>query len=613
MYRYSIIACARWETPYIAEWIAYYEAIGFEHIYLYCNDDDPAELKAEVEAATKGRPDLVSFTHFPGQGRQRDMYIAGLERARHQSEWVTFLDIDEFLVLRGCNDIGSFMESFDSTVDSVHFNWIYFGNSGFIERPAGSVLSQYTLRSSTVNATTKHLTRSALLDPDRLRQPAHPFWHGLADPVWSDLKRVNVLGADMAPLLANYPANAAAYIDPATNDAILGKAVINHYALKSEADFLLRVERGTAGQFSGQIVWKQAYESGRFRTILDTMSKVEDTYLRDLSLQRGAAKAPRITAPGPAPPLRTVHARHHLWTGDLLLGTNGRLRHADHGSLAGYYQQDGVLHVRWDKWPADLFIERDGVFISVSIPGSSSIGLRAPLSAEVNSTRVAVEATILVVPGSGSLVEVRPGSTDVDVFAAVFLAREYELSALAAPIRVILDLGANIGLSSVFFAQQYPEARVVAVEPEAGNFRLLRRNAGDWPGIIPVQAAVWPEDTTLHLQTRDADGNKMGDWGFRTVVAPVAEEAKVEALSIPTLMRRHGIELIDILKVDIEGAEFELFGRGTEAWLPFTRCVIIKTHERFRPGTEALVTERLNNDFEELRRSGENRVFVRRS
>ncbi len=43
-YKFSIAACARWETKNISEWIAYHRAIGFEHIYLYCNDNDPAEL-----------------------------------------------------------------------------------------------------------------------------------------------------------------------------------------------------------------------------------------------------------------------------------------------------------------------------------------------------------------------------------------------------------------------------------------------------------------------------------------------------------------------------------------------------------------------------------------
>jgi hypothetical protein len=289
VFRYSIVACARWETPYIAEWLAYYEALGFQHIYLYCNDDDPAELRAAISVATRHNPGFVSFTHFPGQGLQAEMYVAAMDQARRTSEWVTFLDVDEFLVLRNCDDIHKFMQPFYGTTDSVHFNWVYFGNSGFVERPPGSVLRQYTRRNASVNATTKHLTRTALLDRDRLLHPAHPpFWHALANSVWSGCRRVNVLGADMTPLLADYPGSVAAYLaDPATNDAVFAKAVVNHYAIKSEADFLLRVKRGTGGQFDNQVVWQQAYESGAYRDTLAAMNAAEDTYLRDLNLAEG--------------------------------------------------------------------------------------------------------------------------------------------------------------------------------------------------------------------------------------------------------------------------------------------------------------------------------------
>ncbi len=614
VYRYSIIACARWETPYIAEWISYYEAIGFDHIYLYCNDDDPAELRTEVEAATKDRPNFVSFTHFPGQGRQIDMYLAGLEHARSETEWVTFLDIDEFLVLRGCDNIDKFMEPFANTVDSVHFNWVYFGNSGYVERPPGSVLRQYTWRQASLHACNKHLARAALLDPARLRQFAHPFWHGLSDPVWSDLKRVNVLGAEIGPILADFPRSAWDYLaDPAIQEAMFAKAVIHHYSYKSESDFLLRVKRGLGGQFSNQIDRREQFESGSYRSILAGMSEVEDTYLRNFSLWGSVGKTPPPRRSEPTRPFRVIRARHPRWFGNLELGPNARLRHADHGSLASYHLENGLLHVHWDSWPAEIFIERDGIFVSPSILGSPATPLSQSLSVEITSKRIDVEAVVLPVPESDGVVEIRPGTSDVDVFGAVFCSGAYGPSSLKSPVCVIVDLGANIGLSSVFFAQRYPDAKIIAVEPEAGNMRMLRRNARHWPGIVPVHAAIWPEDTTLNLQTLDAAGNRLADWAYQTVEAPTAGDAKVPALSIATLIRQHGIQQIDLLKIDIEGAEFELFSRGTDAWLAITRCVMIETHERFRPGTDAIVQERLSADFDELPPKGENRIFLRRS
>ena len=106
-------------------------------MYLHCNDDDPAEFAAEVASATRDRPGFVTFTHFSGQGRQRDMYVDAMRRARDETEWVTFLDIDEFLVLRGFDDVHAFMQPFAGSFDSVHFNWVYFGNKRLHQAAAG--------------------------------------------------------------------------------------------------------------------------------------------------------------------------------------------------------------------------------------------------------------------------------------------------------------------------------------------------------------------------------------------------------------------------------------------------------------------------------------------
>jgi hypothetical protein len=376
LHRYSVIACARWETPYIAEWLAYYEAIGFDHVYLYCNDDDPAEFAAEVASATRARPAFVSFTHFPGQGRQRDMYVDAMRRACEETEWVTFLDIDEFLVLRGCDDVRAFMQPFEASVDSVHFNWVYFGNNGFIKRPSGAVLPQYTVRQSILNANTKHLTRAAMLSADLLTTSPFPFWHGLADPHWAGLRRVNVLGADMGPLLKGFPKVADAYVANASvRDAMLSKAIVNHYAFKSEADFLIRANRGSGGDFGAQARWRSAYESGNFRGILDGLNEVEDTYLSQFSASRFPGSAPATPVRVPIPPLKRISVLHRLWTSDLVLGFNGRVRHVQHGSLGKYKMTDGVLQVKWDDWQSeDVFIERGDVFMSAEAGTMSQAG-----------------------------------------------------------------------------------------------------------------------------------------------------------------------------------------------------------------------------------------------
>jgi FkbM family methyltransferase len=315
---------------------------------------------------------------------------------------------------------------------------------------------------------------------------------------------------------------------------------------------------------------------------------------------------------GPSDPTTTLPVVHHQWKSDLILGSNGRVRHGGHGSLGSYYRRLGVLHVVWDDWSPDLFLERDGRFMSVALPATRSLGLREPLTATIGGRQVQVDAVALRLPGSETAVEVRPASSDVDVFGAVFLAREYARPELG-DVRTILDLGANTGMASVFYAERHPEARIIAVEPDAGNMLMLRRNVRGRPRVVPVHAAVWHEDTMLRLRTTDASGERLPDWGFQTRVEGAPGDRDVQALSIPTLMRRHGLQSIDLLKVDIEGAEYELFSGASDVWLSLTRCIVVETHERFKPGSDGAVTDRLAHDFEELTPSGENRIFMRRS
>lgn len=613
LYKYSIVACARWETQYISEWITYYDYIGFDHIYLYCNDDDPRELQAQVQATPTTREDLVSFTHFHGQGRQVEMYLDAMARVRRESEWVAFLDIDEFLALPGSNSIHTFMQDFSSIADSVHFNWRMFGNNGFVTRPSGNVLRLYTKCAAGLDVHTKHLTRARFLSDDKLRSSSFPFWHGLADPEWSHLRRVNVLGADISSLMVNNLDAANFYLsNPNIKKCIEETAVINHYAFKSEEDFILREQRGIGGEFSGQITWKQQFDDGSFRQRLEQVNCAEETYLCNLS----RANLPEIGNPvlldeSTGMAVRRLRVQHPLWTADLLLDGNGRLQHATHGTTGNYQLTDDVLHAKWDTYPADIFIRKEKIFVHVGLVRDGTINMESHQIADLGTTQLPVAAVVLQIPETDYLVEVRPGSSDVAVFRAIYIENEYAEPFLEAPVRTVFDLGANIGLATVYFALRFPEAQIIAVEPEMMNFCLLRRNTRSCPNVVPVHAAVWSSDTSLRLHTTDSSGNNLGDWGCQTEAT--TDQGNVTATSITSLIERYDVKQIDLLKIDIEGAELDLFSSNVDTWLRITRCIVIETHERFRAGSDSIVTKQLAADFIELEPSGEHRIFMRRN
>lgn len=174
-------------------------------------------------------------------------------------------------------------------------------------------------------------------------------------------------------------------------------------------------------------------------------------------------------------------------------------------------------------------------------------------------------------------------SSDVPTFEQVFEHQEYDFEVVHEP-RVIVDAGANIGLASIWFASRFPDATIIAIEPEASNFELLKRNVAAWPNVIPLQAALWHRNEEISLLDPG-----YGHWGFMTESSQaeggiqVAVRHTVEALTLDRLMERFDLETIDILKVDIEGAEKEVFS-DTSAWIERVEAIIIELHERMKDG-----------------------------
>lgn len=186
-------------------------------------------------------------------------------------------------------------------------------------------------------------------------------------------------------------------------------------------------------------------------------------------------------------------------------------------------------------------------------------------------------------PGCRAPVHLRVPSSDVPTYKQVFVDREYDFHA-ATPPAVIVDAGANIGLAAVAFANRFPDARIIAIEPEAGNFALLTRNTAAYPNVVPVRAALWHTVTDLDLIDPG-----LGYWGFMTGAAGAADALpgvvrdRVPTTTIDRLLADYGLARIDILKIDIEGAEREVF-MDTTSWLPRVDALIVELHERMKTG-----------------------------
>lgn len=210
------------------------------------------------------------------------------------------------------------------------------------------------------------------------------------------------------------------------------------------------------------------------------------------------------------------------------------------------------------------------------------------------------------VPSCVGDVWLRPGTADLPVYDEVLRDDCYEFNLPAEP-KVIVDAGAHIGLSARLFAHRYPRALIVCLEPDPGNAALAVRNAAHLPNVRVWQGALWSHKSTLTIENPKAE-----TWSYRTGPPKAPEEAIVPAYGIVDIMRNLGVDRIDLLKMDIEGAEIEVL-QSASNWIHNVGTIIVELHDRFRPGCTDALNGAVGSEFLPQRESGDIRVLVNTS
>lgn len=203
-------------------------------------------------------------------------------------------------------------------------------------------------------------------------------------------------------------------------------------------------------------------------------------------------------------------------------------------------------------------------------------------------------------PRLGGPLFLRPHTVDVEVFEKVFMQGDYEIPFPIAAERII-DAGAHIGLASRFFAFRYPQASILAVEPVGSNLEVLQRNAATCPRITVRSGAVWGRAAALA-----STGEESWSHTFREARAGTPS---IRASTVPDLMDAMGWDAVDVLKLDVEGAEREIFGDAAASWLPRVKVIVIELHDRMTPGCSRAFYRAIADRIEAQETRGEN-VFV---
>ncbi len=191
----------------------------------------------------------------------------------------------------------------------------------------------------------------------------------------------------------------------------------------------------------------------------------------------------------------------------------------------------------------------------------------------------------------GVSILVRPNTPDIRVVRTSFLGEfEPALGFVSERHGVIIDAGGYIGTAAMIFASKFPRSRVVSLEPNFENFLLARQNCAPFPNIEVLNCALGASTGTVNLKDRG-----LGPWGFTIVEQPadasgVTDLGEVPRLAMDDLLRCIGADGVDLLKLDIEGAEYELLKDRPE-WVKRCGVIVAELHERICPGaTHAFMT-----------------------
>jgi hypothetical protein len=219
----SICAILKNEGLYIIEWLEFHKIVGVERFYLYNNgstDDVFEQVKPYID-----RGEIV-WHDWPEQAGQRSSYNHCLKHYREESEWIAFIDLDEFLFPSEEDDLKKVLEEYKE-YPGIGVNWLCFGSSGHITKPGGLVTENFTRRPTDEEPSAQHGGRmKSIVRPTQTIEAGtvHHF-------IYVDKQRA-------------VTENQQDFVGSRTPYTSVKKLRINHYLTKSKEEFRIKSQRG---------------------------------------------------------------------------------------------------------------------------------------------------------------------------------------------------------------------------------------------------------------------------------------------------------------------------------------------------------------------------------
>jgi len=219
----SVCAIMKDEAPYLIEWLEFHKIVGVERFYLYNNNSSDGTIDIIEEYVRSGQVILHDWPFVPGQILA---YEHCLENYRQESEWMAFIDVDEFLFPTEKEDLKKVLAEFEG-VAGVAVNMLYFGSSGHQTKPEGLQIENYTRRSEDDYEPNRYV--KSIVQPDKIRRPQCPHFFLPANQEHSIVtENQEVLGGSI------------------TERVSTKKLRLNHYYTRSRQEMKEKVMRGDA-------------------------------------------------------------------------------------------------------------------------------------------------------------------------------------------------------------------------------------------------------------------------------------------------------------------------------------------------------------------------------
>lgn len=226
-----VVAIAKNEGRFIHEWLAHHLAVGFDRMVVY-DHESTDETSALLDAAAQIAPvTRIPWSPPSNQSPQISAYNDALRRLHGQYDWLAFLDLDEFLVIRKPDlDLKSFLDSVDADVGAVGVNWLTFGSGGRLDTDYELVRDTFRTGGPRHWGNNRHIKTIARAGAiERM---------GIHD---AQLAGGRYVLPDGSPLTMSKKRGIADRIDHSVLQ-------LHHYQVKSHADFQQKLERGRAGK-----------------------------------------------------------------------------------------------------------------------------------------------------------------------------------------------------------------------------------------------------------------------------------------------------------------------------------------------------------------------------